>query len=80
MEALAKDTTVGNGKLAVANDFDSDNDKLQIAVCMSSVPTFVMHAEPGGNTNLDIHPTYYVATTAEKIGTVISASFVSYPT
>ncbi len=53
---------------------------MQVAVCMSSKPAFVMQGKPNGSYLITTVPTYFAAVTAAKDGTVISASYVSSPT
>lgn len=66
--------------IKTTKDFTTTDAKyMQVAVCMFSKPAFVMHGKPNGSYLITTKPTYYVAVTDAKEGTVISAAFVSSP-
>lgn len=52
---------------------------MEVAVCMSGKPVFVMPGHPNGKYTLESHPTYFIAVTDHKEGTIITGDFVSSP-
>lgn len=51
---------------------------MHVAVCMEGLPAFVMQGKPNGEYLITTKPTYYIAVTDKKVGTVVSGEFLSH--